>query len=72
MQTKTKEPVKSAPKIKLGQTVIYRATEDDTFPVIVTRLNEDGSFNGQAFMDGTQVKHVENAVIGDDVGQCAV
>ena len=55
----------------LGHTVLYRETDGDTFPMIVTRVNKDGSFGGQVFMDGTHVKYVESTVLGDDVGQCA-
>ena len=58
--------------VKLGMTVLYRKSESDTFPMIVTRINDDGSVSGQAFLDGTERAFVENASIGDEVGEIAL
>lgn len=52
----------------IGAIVLYHASEDVSWPMIVTSVG-DGTVSGQSFMAGTETGHVENATMGDGVGQ---
>lgn len=54
----------------IGDTVIYKGLDGKPYPLLVTSLGDE-SFSGQAFLHGTQVSFIEDAVFGDDLGQCS-
>lgn len=42
--------------------------EGDTLPMIVTRVNDDGSVNGQVFLDGTGTYRIVSKLEGKNPG----
>jgi hypothetical protein len=49
----------------------HKLDAGEVVPFIVTKLGNDGKFNGQAFLDGNDSLWVKNVTLGDEDGQCA-
>lgn len=50
----------------------HQVEEGETYPMIVTRVTEYDSVNGQVFLDGSDTLWVRDAVEGTDPGTYAV
>lgn len=48
----------------------HKLEAGDEVPFLVTKLGNDGKFNGQAFLDGNDTLWIRNVTLGDDEGQC--
>lgn len=49
----------------------HKIDTGEVVPFIVTKLGNDGKFNGQAFLDGNDTLWVKNTTLGEEDGQCA-
>ena len=45
-----------------------RVAAGQTYPMVITRVWDNGSVNGQVFLDGTDTYWATSATVGDDPG----
>ena len=49
----------------------HKLDAGEVVPFIVTKLGNDGKFNGQAILDGNDTLWIKGTTLGDEDGQCA-